>query len=136
MEELEKTSEELEQDLDENPPAAGSAASTSTASSSAPNPKSTRERTTSISVSQPVAVPSASSAPKGKEKEKEKAGEDLNNGDDESLSDVDDEEIDQLILTTEESEMKSKLWHEMNKEYLEEQEGTTTIFAFMFLSFF
>lgn len=39
---------------------------------------------------------------------------------DESLSDVDDEELEMYLLNSEESQHKSDMWHEVNKDYLEE----------------
>ena len=39
----------------------------------------------------------------------------------ESLSDIDDEEIDQYILTDEESTIKCLIWHSMHKDWLNEQ---------------
>lgn len=38
----------------------------------------------------------------------------------ETLSDVDDDEIDTLLLASEEQQHKSDIWHEVNKDYLEE----------------
>lgn len=38
----------------------------------------------------------------------------------ESLSDIEDEELDMYLLDTEESQHKSDIWHEVNKDYLEE----------------
>jgi len=38
----------------------------------------------------------------------------------ESLSDIDDDEIDMYLLDEEEQENKSDIWHEVNKDYLEE----------------
>lgn len=39
----------------------------------------------------------------------------------ESFSDLDDEEIDSLLLTKEEAEKKTILWEKMNKDYIQEQ---------------
>jgi transcription factor IIIB 90 kDa subunit len=39
----------------------------------------------------------------------------------ESLSDVDDEEINSLILTEEERKLKTILWNNLNKEWIQEQ---------------
>ncbi|DAZ98543.1 TPA: hypothetical protein N0F65_007042 [Lagenidium giganteum] len=41
---------------------------------------------------------------------------------DDTLSDLDDEEIDALLLTKEEAEKKKVLWEKMNKDYIQEQE--------------
>jgi len=135
MDELEKTSKDLEAEMGEaemgeaemgegereggdrpleggearTRPGSGSgsaAAEAVSSSSSRANPAPTR-KTTDV-----TAVTAASSG-----KFDPNAPEDAN------LSDVDDEEIDQIILTDEESELKSRLWHEMNKVYLEEQEA-------------
>lgn len=38
----------------------------------------------------------------------------------ETLSDVDDAEIDQLILTEEERKLKTILWNNLNKEWIQE----------------
>ncbi|CAE7940804.1 unnamed protein product, partial [Symbiodinium necroappetens] len=38
----------------------------------------------------------------------------------ESLSDVDDEELESYLLDAEERQHKSDIWHEVNKDYLEE----------------
>ncbi|KAI9250880.1 hypothetical protein BDA99DRAFT_204177 [Phascolomyces articulosus] len=40
--------------------------------------------------------------------------------DDENLSDVDDEEIEAMILTPSEVKIKSRIWYDANKDYLEE----------------
>jgi hypothetical protein len=40
----------------------------------------------------------------------------------EPLDDVDDEEIDSIILNDEEVKIKTQVWMEFNKEYLQEQE--------------
>jgi transcription factor IIIB subunit 2 len=40
----------------------------------------------------------------------------------ETLSDVDDAEIDQLILTEEERKLKTLLWNNLNKEWIQEQQ--------------
>lgn len=40
-----------------------------------------------------------------------------------SLSDVDDEEIEAVILSPEEVRIKSIIWYNENKEYLEEMEA-------------
>lgn len=42
----------------------------------------------------------------------------------EPLDDVDDEEIEGVILNEEEVKIKTQVWMELNKEYLQEQEGT------------
>ena len=39
-----------------------------------------------------------------------------------NLSDVDDAEIDQLILTEEERKLKTILWNNLNKEWILEQQ--------------
>ena len=39
-----------------------------------------------------------------------------------TLSDIDDDEIDGVLLNTSEVQVKSELWHEMNKDYLLKQE--------------
>lgn len=41
---------------------------------------------------------------------------------DKNLSEIDDDEIEQYILTHEESALKSIIWHHIHKEWLEEQE--------------
>eukprot|EP00930_Biecheleria_cincta_P072087 TRINITY_DN59532_c0_g1_i1.p1 TRINITY_DN59532_c0_g1~~TRINITY_DN59532_c0_g1_i1.p1 ORF type:complete len:602 (+),score=92.61 TRINITY_DN59532_c0_g1_i1:36-1841(+) len=41
-------------------------------------------------------------------------------GDGESLSDVDDEALEKYLLDAEEQQHKSDIWHEVNKDYLEE----------------
>jgi len=41
-------------------------------------------------------------------------------GKEESLSDVDDEELEAYLLDVEEQQHKSDIWHEVNKDYLEE----------------
>lgn len=38
-----------------------------------------------------------------------------------SLSDVDDEEIDKMILTEEESKLKKIIWDSLNKDWIREQ---------------
>eukprot|EP00928_Gymnodinium_smaydae_P039298 TRINITY_DN26868_c0_g1_i1.p1 TRINITY_DN26868_c0_g1~~TRINITY_DN26868_c0_g1_i1.p1 ORF type:complete len:574 (+),score=135.65 TRINITY_DN26868_c0_g1_i1:72-1793(+) len=38
----------------------------------------------------------------------------------ETLSDVDDEELDEMLLNPEEAQHKSDIWHEVNKDYLQE----------------
>ena len=38
----------------------------------------------------------------------------------ETLSDVDDAEIDQLILTEEERKLKTILWNNLNKDWIQE----------------
>ena len=101
MEELEKTSNEFETEYE----------SEEKQSQVAPAPvKIATPRADELQKTDPV----SEAASKGKQKVEEV---------EENLSDVDDDEIQMLILTEEESEVKSKLWHEMNKEYLEEQEG-------------
>ena len=40
--------------------------------------------------------------------------------DDENLSDVDDEEIEAMILSPIEAKIKSRIWYDANKDYLEE----------------
>lgn len=42
----------------------------------------------------------------------------------EPLDDVDDDEIENVILNEEEIKIKTQVWMELNKEYLQEQEGT------------
>jgi transcription factor IIIB subunit 2 len=41
---------------------------------------------------------------------------------DKNLSEIDDDEIEQYILTHEESALKSIIWHHIHKEWLEEQD--------------
>jgi hypothetical protein len=41
--------------------------------------------------------------------------------DDGALSDLSDEELDAFILGDDEVQLKSKIWHEVNSEYLEKQ---------------
>merc|ERR1711959_6418 len=41
-------------------------------------------------------------------------------GKEESLSDVDDEELEAYLLDVEEQQHKSDIWHEVSKDYLEE----------------
>ncbi|KAG2210936.1 hypothetical protein INT47_000093 [Mucor saturninus] len=53
--------------------------------------------------------------PEDEEEEEEEEEEDDGN-----LSDVDDEEIDAMILTENEVALKTKIWYNANKEYLEE----------------
>lgn len=53
------------------------------------------------------------------------AGDELD--DPENLSDVDDEEIESAILNADEVEIRTQLWTELNKEYLEQQEGVFRI---------
>lgn len=45
---------------------------------------------------------------------------DGDSGEEEGLSDVDDEELDAYLLDNEERQDKSDIWHEVNKDYLEE----------------
>jgi hypothetical protein len=47
----------------------------------------------------------------------------------EPLDDVDDEEIEGVILNEEEVKIKTQVWMELNKEYLQEQEGTFPFFS-------
>ncbi|CAO3616901.1 unnamed protein product [Cunninghamella blakesleeana] len=58
-----------------------------------------------------------------KESDKEDKEDDENEGKEESLSDVDDEEIEAVILSPEEVRIKSIIWYNENKEYLEEMEA-------------
>jgi transcription factor IIIB subunit 2 len=39
----------------------------------------------------------------------------------ETLSDIDDEEVQEFLLTPEESELKSVLWEHLNQDWIEEQ---------------
>lgn len=48
--------------------------------------------------------------------------------DPDNLSDVDDPEIEAMILGEEEVAIRTELWTELNKEYLEQQEGMGTSF--------
>ncbi|KAG2237600.1 hypothetical protein INT48_004503 [Thamnidium elegans] len=54
----------------------------------------------------------------GDEEEDEEDKEDED--DDENLSDIDDEEIEAMILTDREVALKTKIWYNANKDYLEE----------------
>ena len=45
----------------------------------------------------------------------------------EDQADVDDEEIDEFLLTDEESMLKSIIWHNINKEWIDEQENKEKI---------
>jgi len=47
----------------------------------------------------------------------------------ETLSDIDEDEISQFILTPEESHLKSVLWHFVNKDWIEEQQLKQEIMA-------
>lgn len=65
---------------------------------------------------------SSDSKEKGGEKddEEEEDEEEEEEEEDVSLSDVDDEEIEAMILTEEEVNLKTKIWYNANKEYLQE----------------
>lgn len=61
--------------------------------------------------------PDFAEEPEAREESKKK-GEDA--GHCESLSDVDDEDLETYLLDAEEKQHKSDIWHEVNKDYLEE----------------
>lgn len=48
-----------------------------------------------------------------------------------SLEDVDDDEIDSIIMSAQEAAYKTKLWHKINKTYLDEQKRKFLILSFM-----
>lgn len=54
-------------------------------------------------------------------------------GDPDNLSDVDDPEIEAMILGEEEVALRTELWTELNKEYLEQQEGMETVLISLLL---
>jgi len=72
----------------------------------------------SASTEIPQAVTAKTNVPRLGEK---RTAQEIN--DNENLSDLDDDEINQLILTEEEAKAKSELWHEMNQDYLKELAG-------------
>lgn len=53
--------------------------------------------------------------------------------DPDNLSDVDDPEIEAMILGEEEVALRTELWTELNKEYLEQQEGMETVLISLLL---
>lgn len=58
-------------------------------------------------------------------KRMEMAGQMTNLNDSERLDDLDEDELEQFILTEEEAEAKSRLWMEMNRDYLQALAGTS-----------
>ncbi|GAA5814251.1 hypothetical protein MFLAVUS_007745 [Mucor flavus] len=57
---------------------------------------------------------------KTKHADEDEEDEEEEEDDDENLSDVDDEEIEAMILTDREVALKTKIWYNANKDYLEE----------------
>jgi hypothetical protein len=50
-----------------------------------------------------------------------------------NLSDVDDDEIEAAILNADEVEIRTQLWTELNREYLEQQEGVRAIRSYVLI---